>query len=65
MLSGRGTRIKSNGSMLLEVPNRGRARIVALVDGGTWDVSTDAGDAWLLRKGYTIATLGMAVGCNG
>src|SRR3984893_9938415 len=28
---------KSNGSLLLEVPNRGRARIISLVDGGSWD----------------------------
>ena len=46
-----------NGSMLLEVPNRGRARIIALVDGGTQDLK-DAGDAWLLRNGYTVAALG-------
>lgn len=49
---------RGNGSMLLEVPNRGRGRIIALVDGGAWDVSNDAGDAWLLRNGYTIAALG-------
>jgi Alpha/beta hydrolase domain len=49
---------KSNGSLLLEVPNRGRARIIGLVDGGNWDLSADAGDAWLLRSGYTIVSLG-------
>jgi hypothetical protein len=49
---------KANGSLLLEVPNRGRARIIGLVDGGSWDVSKDAGDAWLLRNGYTIVSLG-------
>ncbi len=49
---------KSNGSLLLEVPNRGRSRIIALVDGGNWDVTNDAGDAWLLTNGYTIAALG-------
>jgi hypothetical protein len=49
---------KRNGSMLLEVPNRGRARIVSIVDGGSWDLAADAGDAWLLRNGYTIASLG-------
>jgi hypothetical protein len=49
---------KSNGSMVLEIPNRGQARIVALVDGGNWDLANDAGDAWLLRNGYTVATLG-------
>jgi hypothetical protein len=49
---------KSNGSMLLEVPNRGRSRIVALVDGGDWDVANDVGDAWLLRRGFTVVSLG-------
>jgi hypothetical protein len=49
---------KGNGSLLLEVPNRGRARIIGLVDGGNWDLSSDAGDAWLLRNGYTIVSLG-------
>ena len=49
---------KSNGSMLLEVPNRGRSRIIALVDGGDWDLAGDAGDGWLLRSGFTIVSLG-------
>jgi hypothetical protein len=49
---------KSNGSMLLEIPNRGRGRIIALIDGGDWDVANDAGDAWLLRNGFTIVSLG-------
>jgi hypothetical protein len=49
---------KGNGSMLLEIPNRGQGRIVSLIDGGGWDLANDAGDAWLLRKGYTVVTLG-------
>jgi len=49
---------KGNGSMLLEVPNRGNSRILALVDGGDWDLANDAGDGWLLRKGFTIVSLG-------
>ena len=49
---------KGNGSMLLEVPNRGSSFIVALIDGGDWDLSHNAGDGWLLRNGYTIATIG-------
>ena len=49
---------KGNGSLILEVPNRGRARILGLVDGGDWDVASDAGDAWLLRQGFTIVSLG-------
>jgi hypothetical protein len=49
---------RGNGSLLLENPNRGRSRIIALVDGGDWNVESDAGDAWLLRKGFTIVSLG-------
>ena len=49
---------KGNGSMLLEVPNRGRGRIIGLVDGGDWDLANDAGDAWMLRNGFTIVSLG-------
>jgi len=49
---------KGNGSLLLEVPNRGRGRIIGLVDGGDWDLAKDAGDAWLLRNGFTIVSLG-------
>jgi hypothetical protein len=49
---------KGKGALLLEVPNRGRGRIIALVDGGKWDLSDDAGDAWLLRNGFTIVSLG-------
>jgi hypothetical protein len=48
----------ANGSMLLEVPNRGRSRIIGLVDGGDWDLSKSAGDGWLLTHGFTIVTLG-------
>jgi Alpha/beta hydrolase domain len=49
---------KGNGSLLLEVPNRGRARILAVVDGGDFDLEKDAGDAWLLRNGFTIVSVG-------
>ncbi len=49
---------KANGSMILESPNRGHGRIVGLVDGGNWDLAKSAGDAWLLRSGYSIVTLG-------
>ncbi len=48
---------KGNGSMLLEVPNRGHSRILTLVDGGREDLS-DAGDGWFLRHGFTIVSLG-------
>jgi hypothetical protein len=49
---------KGNGSLLLEVPNRGRARILSLVDGGDQDLAKDPGDAWLLRRGFTVVSLG-------
>ncbi|MBZ5685394.1 MAG: hypothetical protein LAP86_10185 [Acidobacteriia bacterium] len=49
---------KGNGTLLLENPNRGRSRIVAVVDGGDWDAAHDAGDAWLLRNGFTVVSLG-------
>jgi hypothetical protein len=49
---------KGNGSMLLEVPNRGNARILSLVDGGDQDLAHDAGDGWLLRNGFTVVSLG-------
>ncbi|HEY1805157.1 MAG TPA: alpha/beta hydrolase domain-containing protein [Terracidiphilus sp.] len=49
---------KGNGSMILESPNRGYSRIVSLVDGGDWDARNDAGDAWLLRNGFTFVSLG-------
>ncbi len=52
------TAAKGNGSLLLEVPNRGRARIISLVDGGDPTLAKDAGDAWLLTNGYTVAALG-------
>jgi hypothetical protein len=49
---------KGNGTLLLENPNRGRARILSLVDGGDEDLAHDAGDAWLLRNGFTVVALG-------
>ncbi len=49
---------RSNGSLLLEVPNRGRPRIISLVDGGDTDLARDAGDGWLLRRGFTIVSVG-------
>jgi alpha/beta hydrolase family protein len=47
-----------NGTLLLEVPNRGHPRILSVVDGGSEDLSKDAGDGWFLRHGYTVAALG-------
>jgi Alpha/beta hydrolase domain len=51
---------QSNGALLLEIPNRGGKGILSLVDGGNADPETtsDLGDAWLLRKGFTFASLG-------
>jgi Alpha/beta hydrolase domain len=49
---------KGNGTMLLENPNRGYARILSLVDGGDEDLAHSAGDAWLLRNGFTVVALG-------
>src|SRR5271167_501111 len=49
---------KGNGSLLLEVVNRGRPRITGLVEGGDWNLEKDAGDAWLLRNGYSVVSLG-------
>lgn len=49
---------KGNGSLILEVPNRGHGSIVKMVDGGDEDLSGDAGDGWLLRHGFTVVTLG-------
>jgi len=49
---------RGNRSMLLEVPNRGRSRIIGLVDGGDWDLTKSAGDGWLLAHGFSIAALG-------
>ncbi len=49
---------KANGSLLLEVPNRGRPHILSLVDDGDPDLAHDAGDAWLLRHGFTVVSVG-------
>ena len=49
---------RSNGSLLLEVPNRGRPHFISLVDGGDAGLAHDAGDAWLLRKGFTVVSVG-------
>jgi hypothetical protein len=49
---------QGNGSLLLEIPNRGHANILALVDGGDEDLAHGAGNAWLLRNGYTIVSVG-------
>jgi len=51
---------KGNDAMLLEIPNRGGKGLLQLVDGGKSDPAnvSDLGDAWLLRQGFTFASLG-------
>ena len=51
---------KSNGALLLEIPNRGGKGLLGLVDGGKADPASAAelGDGWLLRQGFTFASLG-------
>jgi hypothetical protein len=49
---------KGNGTLLLENPNRGHSRILSLIDGGDENLSQSAGDAWLLRNGFTVVSLG-------
>jgi hypothetical protein len=49
---------KGNGSMLLQVPNRGRASRMTWVEGGDSGLANDDGDAWLLRDGFTVVSLG-------
>ncbi len=58
---------RGNGTLLLENPNRGRPRILSLLDGRDEDLGRSAGDAWLLRNGFTVVALGWqwdAVGPN-
>jgi hypothetical protein len=49
---------KGNGTLLLENPNRGNPRILSIVDGGDENLAHSAGDAWLLRNGFTVVALG-------
>jgi len=51
---------KGNGALLLEIPNRGGKGLLGLVDGGKGDPAdnSELGDAWLLRQGFTFASLG-------
>jgi hypothetical protein len=52
--------MKGNGALLLEIPNRGGKGLLQLVDGGSADPAgaADLGDDWLLRQGFTFASLG-------
>src|SRR5882724_13069035 len=49
---------KGNGTLFLENPNRGLARILSLVDGGDEDLSHNPGYSCFLRNGFTIVSLG-------
>jgi hypothetical protein len=51
---------QGNSALLLEIPNRGGKGLLSLVDGGKSDPvdRTDFGDSWLLRRGFTFASLG-------
>jgi hypothetical protein len=51
---------RGNGALLLEIPNRGGKGLLRLVDGGQADPAAagELGDAWLLKQGFTFASLG-------
>jgi hypothetical protein len=49
---------KNNGTLLLEIPNRGRSGMLRQLDGGDGTVQQAAGDGWFLRQGYSFASLG-------
>jgi Alpha/beta hydrolase domain len=49
---------KGNGSVLFEVSNRGGKGILRIVNGGGPDPSQEAGDGFLMRRGYTVAWVG-------
>src|SRR5262252_8310773 len=49
---------RGNGTLFLEDPNRGLPHILSLVDGGDEDLAHSAGDAWFLRNGFTVVSLG-------
>jgi len=53
---------RGNGSLFLEIPNRGGKGMLSLLDGaeGSLDPTTEAqfGDGFLLRRGFTLAWIG-------
>jgi hypothetical protein len=53
---------RSNGAVLLEIPNRGRKLMLTTLHhaAGSFDPSSEAelGDAFLLRQGYTLVWIG-------
>lgn len=55
-------REKGNGSLLLEIPNRGNKNLLNLINAGSSSNDPaepdDFGDGWLLRQGFTLAWIG-------
>lgn len=51
---------RGNGVLLFELANRGNREMVATLNRGTGNPSTEAGigDGWLMREGYTIVWVG-------
>lgn len=53
---------RGNGTLFLEVPNRGGKGMLSIVNGAmpAADPSTEAefGDGWFMQRGYTLAVLG-------
>ncbi len=53
---------RGNGSLLLELPNRGRRRAVAMLNraggGVAGSPEIDPGDGFLFRHGFTVASIG-------
>jgi Alpha/beta hydrolase domain len=51
---------RSNGTLLVDIPNRGRMVILRLLDGGTGAVDTaeGLGDQFLLQQGFTLVWVG-------
>jgi hypothetical protein len=54
--------VRGNGSLLLEVPNRGSKSVIRLINRGTGSLDPtteeDLGDGFLLRQGFTVAWIG-------
>ncbi len=55
-------RARGNGSLLLEIPNRGGKGILSIVDRGSGsmdpDRPSDFGDGFLLQRGFTVGWVG-------
>src|SRR5262245_1406983 len=53
---------QANGRCIVELPNRGRRRVVAMMNGGPPDApvgpQAHPGDGFLFARGYTVASIG-------